>query len=164
MPTLLRGECRGFSLFELLVVVILLAAAAAVVLPSFTSGLSGLELETAGRDLVTRMRQARGEAISRQKVFRVILYPGAGPSEPSYYVVANEFGQPLETYPLPEGVRFAGDPEEFPLRVSFYPNGRSSGGSVLLENRRNKKIQLWVDAVTGFGKVLKGDEPFSEVY
>ena len=78
MRTLTRGSKvhlkKGFSLLELIVVLMLVALAAGVVMPSFSRGWKGLEMETAGRDLMTRMRHARSQAISKQKVFRMILH------------------------------------------------------------------------------------------
>ena len=146
---------RGFSLFELLIVLILIALTAGVVMPSFSRGLRGLELETAGRDLITRMKQARSRAIGRQEVSRIILVPSE--ESPDYYVLANEFEQELNRYLLPERVSIAVQAQQFEeafVRVSFYPNGRSSGGSFYLQNE-TRDIAIWVDPITGFARVLK---------
>ena len=146
---------RGFSLFELLIVLILIALTAGVVMPSFSRGLRGLELETAGRDLITRMKQARSRAIGRQEVSRIILVPSE--ESPDYYALANEFEQELNRYLLPERVSIAVQAQQFEedwVRVSFYPNGRSSGGSFYLQNE-TRDIAIWVDPITGFARVLK---------
>ncbi|MDA2933884.1 prepilin-type N-terminal cleavage/methylation domain-containing protein [Acidobacteria bacterium AH-259-D05] len=149
---------KGFSLFELLIVLILFSLAAGVVMPSFSRGLRGLELETAGRDLITRMKQARSRAITRQQVFRVILFQGE--DIPDYYILANEFEQEMNRFSLPEGVSIETQDQQYQefeesfVKVNFYPNGRSSGASFLLRNER-REIGIWVDPITGFGKVLK---------
>ncbi len=146
---------RGFSLFELLIVLILVALAAGVVMPSFSRGLRGLELETAGRDLITRMKQVRSRAIARQEVSRIILV--SSQDGPDYYVLANEFEQEQNRFLLPDRVSIQVQEEQFegPLvRVNFYPNGRSSGGSFYLQNE-TREIEIWVEPITGFARVLK---------
>ena len=146
---------RGFSLFELLIVLILVALAAGVVMPSFSRGLRGLELETAGRDLITRMKQVRSRAIARQEVSRIILV--SSQDGPDYYVLANEFEQEQNRFLLPDRVSIQVQEEQFegPLaRINFYPNGRSSGGSFYLQNE-TREIEIWVDPITGFARVLK---------
>lgn len=158
------GEAAGFSLFELVVVLILLAVAAAIVLPSFTTGLSGVELETAARDLVTRLKQARADAIGHQQVIRLVLENdeqlGAG------YRLTDDFGQTMRAYPLPPGARFLFDHEGFApdsivaLQISFYPNGRSSGGGFTLVSPTGRRVRVEIDPITGLGKVPK--EPSRE--
>ena len=146
---------RGFSLFELLIVLILVALAAGVVMPSFSRGLRGLELETAGRDLITRMKQVRSGAIARQEVSRIILV--SSQDGPDYYVLANEFEQEQNRFLLPDRVSIQVQEEQFegPLaRINFYPNGRSSGGSFYLQNE-TREIEIWVEPITGFARVLK---------
>ena len=148
----------GFSLLELIIVLILVSLAAGVVMPSFSRGLRGLELEAAGRDLITRMKQARSRAIATQKVFRMILFQSENASD--YYILANEFEQELKKFSLPEDVSIETQDEQYQefeksfVKVSFYPNGRSSGASFLLRNER-REIGIWVDPVTGFARVLK---------
>jgi prepilin-type N-terminal cleavage/methylation domain-containing protein len=146
---------RGFSLFELLIVLILVSLTAGLVLPSFSRGLSGLELETSGRDLITRMKQARSRAIAKQEVSRIILVPSE--ESPDYYVLADEFEQELNRFLLPERVSIELPEDQFEepfVRISFYPNGRSSGGSFYLLNE-TREIAVWVDPITGFARVLK---------
>ena len=152
MLTLHPGRQDGFTLLEILVVLILLGAAAAVVIPSFTGGLLGLRLETASRDMVTRMRQARVDAVARQKVFRVVL--GASPQQGGNYAIVDEYGRTLRDYELPQGISLTVE-DEFPVTISFYPNGRSSGGRFGLKKDGGKELTIAVDPITGFGKVLK---------
>ena len=143
----------GFTLLELIVVLVLLGISAAVIVPSFTGGMLGLQLETASRDLVTRMRQARVDAVARQAVFRVVL--GTGLNQASRYKVVDEFGREISSYDLPPGIALVAKQEEFPLTISFYPNGRSSGGSFGLKRDGGRELTIQVDPITGFGKVLR---------
>lgn len=142
----------GFTLVEILVLLVIMGLAAMLILPSFTSGLHGLELEAACRDLATHMKRARFEAIGRHTVRRIIVARddmGLG-----YYVLANEFGEEIGSVDLPDGiVPQTIDDTPLPWRVNFYSNGRSSGGAIGLVNRQEKRLYVTADAVTGLAKV-----------
>ncbi len=155
MRTLTPGSKKGFSLLELIVVLILVGLAAGVVMPSFSRGLRGLEMETAGRDLMTRMRHARSQAIAKQKVFRIILQKDEEETVPDYYVFADEFEQQIRKFVLPEGVSVETEEQEFPVRINFYANGRSSGGLFTLKRETGRQMKISVDPITGFPRVLK---------
>lgn len=157
MPTSPPGKETGFSLFELIAVLFILGIAAALVLPSFSGGLTGINLETSARDIVTHMRQARSEAVSRQTVHRIIVLPHEDPSEPYEYVLADEYEKALRTYPLPEGISFRIEDPANPPMVSFYPNGRSSGGTLILVAESGREMVVEADPITGFGRVLKDE-------
>jgi prepilin-type N-terminal cleavage/methylation domain-containing protein len=152
-----RGEgtrSAGFSLLELIVVLLLLGLASVLIAPSFTGGLSGLQLETSTRDLITLMRHARSEAIAKQQVFRVVV----GQEDPlsTKYVLANDFGETIQEKELPKGFRFlVADDFRLPLTVSFYPNGRSTGAAFGIRNKQGKTTTITVDPVTGFAKLEK---------
>lgn len=151
-----RGD-RGFSLIEIIVVLVLLAAAALLVAPSFTRGLASLELRTATRDMITRMKQFRTKAIALQEVQRVFI--GRDDNDMPFYAWANEYEEVQNTYPLPEETEIIlEDGLELPLRISFYPNGRSSGAFFALRTGPNRQYMISVDPVTGFGRVVKPDE------
>ena len=145
----------GFSLLELMVILILVALAMGIVMPSFSRGLRALELETAGRDLITHMRHARSQAIARQKVFRIILVQEEGEDVPDSYIFANEFEQEIRKVFLPEGVSVETEEQEFPVRINFYANGRSSGALFTLKRETGRPMKIRVDPITGFPKVLK---------
>ncbi len=150
-----RKAPLGFSLLELIAVLIVMAAATAIILPSFQGGLKNLELETSGRDLVTLMKYARSQAITQQKVFRVFLFPKEG--ERAHYVFATAFGEQIKKQHLPEGISLSAEKGRFPVRIGFYPNGRSSGASFILTSSTGRQMRVAVDPITGLAKVVKGN-------
>ena len=151
----------GFTLFEAMVVLVLLSLALVVVMPSFSRGMRGLELETASRDLITRMKKTRTKAITEQKVFRVVLSQDENPDQENeiraYYVLTDEFELELQRFPLPQGVFIDPGELELPLKISFYPNGRSMGGRWALENEHGRRIRIRTDPITGFARVESRD-------
>ncbi len=156
MPISYPGSNRGFSLLELIVVVVLIAAASAIVLPSFSGVFTNLQVETAGRDMATVMKQARSFAIGRQRPFRVMIALNEYSREAVEYILADEYGRAMKVFPLPDGVRFVSEsrPEgTLPGGVSFYPSGRSSGGVFYLSNAQGRKVRIVVDPITGFSVV-----------
>ena len=134
-------------------VLILIAVVAAVAMPSFSGAMKHLELETASRDLITRMKHARSQAIAHQQVFRILFHPDS--ASPGDYVFGNEFGEEVERFTLPKEISFFVEEQELPPMISFYPNGRSSGGTVVLRNQPGRKLQVVVDPITGFATLVK---------
>ncbi len=162
----LGSSRRGFSLLEIIVVLVLLAVTAAVVAPSFSRGLKGMKFRSASRDLATHMRAMRTKAVSSQQVHRVLI--GIDGDGKPFYTLADQFERDLrEPIPLPDQTTITeivseNDTREVlagsaPVRVSFYPNGRSSGGVIVLKQGR-RELVLQVDPITGYAKVLRPGE------
>lgn len=156
MQTSPRGRSAGFTLFELLVVLILVGAASAVVVTSFTAGFGSIQLETSTRDLITHMRKARSDAVTQQAVRRIIFFVKEDPYSTDGYVFADDYGQEIHAFFLPRGISLQQE-LELTGEISFYPNGRSSGGTVSLVNEKGKGLTIDVDPITGFGKLRKRD-------
>lgn len=111
----------GFTLLELLVVLTVMALATAVVAPRFVNWREP-SLRQVGRDVALELRSARGRAMSSGGVAR--LDPAALDAR------------------LPAGFGLSGDP------LLFYPDGRSSGGRLVL-TAATGAVRLDVDWLTG---------------
>jgi prepilin-type N-terminal cleavage/methylation domain-containing protein len=61
----------GFSLVEILIVVALVAILAAITVPSVQGAMSQYELLTSGQQVVSTIRAARIQAVSRNQVLKV---------------------------------------------------------------------------------------------
>ena len=149
----LDSSLKGFSLLELVVVLTLLLFSTLVAMPVVSKGLDALTLETAGRDLIVRMRQARSNAISRQEVFRIVL--GKREGAPDSYVLTGDFEEKIQEFFLPSGVSLEVEKQAFPVKISFYPNGRSSGQLLTLKRDRGRSMRILIDPVTGFAMVVR---------
>ncbi len=160
MPILHPGDDRqghrGFSLLELIIVLILMGLAAALVAPSITTGFKSLELETAGRDLITEMKYARSEAIGKQKVFRIVL--SQTPEGAAAYSLTDDYGEPIRKIDLPAEIGYdVGEEVTLPVTISFYPNGRSSAADFLMKSKQ-KRMRIVLDPITGFARVENNEE------
>jgi prepilin-type N-terminal cleavage/methylation domain-containing protein len=62
---------EGFSLVELMIVVALVATMAAMVVPSVQGAMQQYELLTSGQQVVSTIRAARVQAVSRNQVLKV---------------------------------------------------------------------------------------------
>ena len=151
----LGGRRDGFTIFELILVLTILSLTVVVLMPLASKVLANLELETTGRDLITRMNQARSQAISRQKSLRVILKKGEREGDVDSYLLANEFEEAIGEFPLPEGLSLKVPDAGFPVRINFYPNGRSSGQKLVVRNTNGREIQILVDPFTGFARLIR---------
>lgn len=149
-------RAAGFTLLELIIVLILLALVTAVVGISLSGGMSGLQLETSTRDVITLMKHARSEAVGKQQVVRVVFGQEQGAGQ---YVMTNDFGEPIKLFSLPTGFVFeAPEGRELPMVVSFYANGRSSGGLVAVKSPSGRRYFIEADPITGFARMARLQE------
>jgi general secretion pathway protein H len=161
---------KGFSLIELLVVLVLISVFSAFVGINVAGSLGNMELKTASKKVAASLRYARSRAITESVPYvalldlnrnRVTIKPdlasSAGDKEdPSSKLMDGG----VKHYDLPEDVKFkntlAFDGSESDSRffaVVFMPNGCSSGGTIFLENKRERQSVVKIDFVTGSVRV-----------
>ena len=145
---------RGFTLVEIIVVVAIIAAASAIAMPSMKRGLSGMRLETKGRDLAMLCRAARTLAIAEQHVYRIAVERDKGS-----IALVDAYRQKVRDFDLSaeiklDTVSFEGEEGRDPiLYISFYPNGRSDEAEIVLKNEQGRKVILKTDVLTGMARV-----------
>lgn len=119
---------HGFSLLELVVVMVMIALLFTVVAVSVNRSVSGAEIRNAAREVVAGLRHSRGQAIiqRRQQVFNVNV-------EARTWQAAGE--EPVQ---IPEGMEITINTARSELTgeraggIRFYPDGASTGGSVVM--------------------------------
>jgi len=123
-----RAAVAGFSLLELMVVLVLIVLLFSVVALSVNRSVTGAEIRNASREVTAGLRHARGQAIvtRRQIVFRVDTEARtwqAGSRPPVR--IPESMGVTLNTARSELTGETAGG-------IRFFPDGSSTGGSVVL--------------------------------
>lgn len=138
-------RAAGFTLVELLLVITITVMAMAVVAPNLTSGNEASTLKSAGRDLASALRFARGKALTTQQEALMSL----NLEENSYLVTGKE-----QVYKLSDDIDITlavAQKEQDGTgtgSIRFFPDGSSSGGRITLELGQFKQI-LDINWLTG---------------
>ena len=163
---------KGFSLIELLVVLVLISVFSAFVGVNVGGSLSNMGLKTASKKVAASLRYARSRAITESIPYvalldlnqnRMTIKPdvtSSGSEKEAGDSAPNMKKSGAKHYDLPEDVKFKNaltyDGAESDSRffaVVFMPNGCSSGGTILLENNRERQSAVKIDFVTGTVRV-----------
>jgi general secretion pathway protein H len=143
---------RGFTLLELIVVFVVIGLVAAVAAPAMIGRLGPAQVETAARELASRLRQTRSAAIGGNVdlVFTIDV-------ENRSYAVP---GRPPR--PLPSGIELGMTTAETERlgrgagAIRFFPDGSSTGGEIRLSSGA-AGYRVEVDWLTGRVRLREGD-------
>lgn len=163
---------KGFSLIELLVVLVLISVFSAFVGVNVAGSLSNMGLKTASKKVAASLRYARSRAITESVPYvalldlnqnRVTIKPdvtSSGRKKETDNYASKLKKSDTKRYDLPEDVKFknaltfeGAESDSRFFAVVFMPNGCSSGGTILLENNRERGSAVKIDFVTGTVRV-----------
>lgn len=132
-----RQLAQGFTLVEMLLVITISIMAMAVVSPNLSSGNQSSILKSAGRDIASALRYARGKALTTQKEAVVTL----NLEENSYQVTGRDKQFKLkEEIDITLSVAQTEQDGVGSGSVRFFADGSSSGGKITLELGEFKQI------------------------
>ena len=148
----------GVTLLELLVVTALASVALALVFPSVGAGISGLELQSAARNVAAAVRFAREQAVYRQRPYHLEIRRAE-----KTIAVTDAQGNERREFALPDAVALAeiapaesasgtAGADSDTRRFIFYPNGAVPRIEVSL-NSANRVLRIVSDPLTGSAKV-----------
>ena len=134
----------GFTLIEIVLVLVLLAVAGAVVVPAIQPALDSVRAEAAVRRTASFLDDARRRAVLERKVLVVRCRPG----EERLVLLGSTSGE--KVFPVPEAVALLSCG---PGELRYFPQGSSTGSTLLLRDRRGGERRLTVGAFTGLSRI-----------
>ena len=157
----------GFTLLELLVVLVIVGLMSALVGPKLVGSLSNTKLKVASKKVAAALRYARSQAASQNATYiarfdfdKSRLHIRTDPQTGAENInedsgVDIESSLKSKNYILPEEIIFEnalsvqnGIDSEF-YEIIFFPNGNSSGGEIIIADKKEKKYKITVDFITG---------------
>lgn len=173
----------GFTLLELIVVLLIIGLMTALVTPRLIGSWTKMNLKSSAQKISSSLRYARSLAVSEQITYHAVfdlekngLFIKAEKplnNQDNYLTDENDSTETdnsktekprSESYFLPDGVNIEkvmiGEDEidsgEFD--IAFYPAGKSSGGSIILIDEKERRLQISVDFITGIISLTEPDE------
>lgn len=148
---------RGFSLLESVVVLIIIGLSVCLVIPSFSRLSKTIELKSTVQKVSSILRYCRSEAVAKGQTYQTIF-----DLDKKVLMIKSPVLKEKEGYPIPEGIMIkeinihsthydTGSPI-----IEFYPNGGSSGGTILFSDQR-REFKIIIHPLTGAIKVQSSE-------
>jgi Tfp pilus assembly protein FimT len=118
-------------MIEIMLVLVIIAMAATLVGPAIDSGLRAREVRSAARTIAGTMRSLQGDAIRTGKMQSLLIDPMDNQIAVASGHEAVELGRAAQIQQMVGGERRPNGV----VQVNFYPNGSSTGISVLVGER-----------------------------
>ena len=167
---------QGFTLFELLIVLLIISVISAFVGPRLGGSISNMELKTAAKRIAASLRYVRSQATWEGTTYlavfdfsgnRVLFFPVKARSDEINEDAATDENKTTgvsKTYDLPKTIQLekaVSDSGEFDsglFKISFFPEGGSSGGEITLINDRERRYSIKVDFILGTVGLIEGEK------
>ncbi|MEE9542340.1 MAG: GspH/FimT family pseudopilin [Thermodesulfobacteriota bacterium] len=154
---------KGFTLIELVVVMMIVGLAVTLTLPVFSRSINGFELRRSVQEVRAALRYAREMAITYQSPMRFAFdiegdrYWLADIDAPRAAVPGSAMDKAIPLYHKVEieGFRWIDGSRASEVGwIEFYPNGSSSGGSLLLKAAETERMRrIVMEPFTGLSHV-----------
>jgi len=134
---LLTGK-QGFTLIEILISVVLIGIIVSFTVPSFNQLLVSITGDTTGRQLTSNLEKIKTQAVIKDKPQQVKI-KGDNLVYTSSSGEKLEFGSGIKDLKLADGE----------TKITFFPDGTSSGGKLLVTTTSEIKLVVKIEQVTG---------------
>lgn len=150
------SHAAGFTLMELLIVLSIAGLLVSLSAPLYSSAVPGARAKAEVNELIVTLRDTANAAVSAGRETHVRFDPqtmsyAAGNSRP---VALGNGTELIVEASLDPTRRPADDSEDGIVTMSFFPDGSSTGGTILLR-RASSNYMLGVDWLTGRVEVLE---------
>ncbi len=139
---------HGYTLIELVIVLAVLAVATAVAVPAVGNAMEGLRARAEVAGLAALLRAAHEQAVERRSTYEVVFEPAARLARlaPAGDASVRQVSVVRRFSPL---LRLGGDGVATTTRITFLPEGTSTGGQVQVDGPGGRRYRITVDALTG---------------
>lgn len=138
------GAGAGFTLIEIVLVLVLLAVAGVVAAPAIQPALDSVRAEAALRRTASFLDDTRRRAVLERKVLVVHCRPG----DERLVLLGSADGE--RVFQIPSTVAIVScRPEE----VRYFPQGSSTGMTLLLRDKGGRERSLGVGVFTGLSRI-----------
>jgi general secretion pathway protein H len=139
----MRPRSTGFTLLELLVVMTLIGIAALLVVPRVGGG-QMVQLQAQVREVVALLNYARRSAIIDGKIQTITMQPG----DAEHPVAIQNNTWTSRGAKLAWSDKTTNHPKER-FEITFYPEGGSDGGELIVTQEDKFKMKITVHPITG---------------
>jgi general secretion pathway protein H len=143
---------RGFTFVETTVVLLIIALGTALAVPMIEGGMDAREVRRAARQIASTMHFCRGEAVTHGRPQELVIDPlrnGIHTTEWGRWAVLTERAVIAD-------VQGGNDLGDGVVQVLFFPNGSTSGATVLVASRRDRfanRLRVDLDPLLGTVRV-----------
>lgn len=141
---------HGFTFIELMMVLAIIAIGSAMAIPMVEAGLDSREVRRAVRQIAGTMHHCRTEAVATGRIERLRIDPLENRIE------ADDRWAVLTERAIIEQVEGGLETSDGMVELLFYPNGSTSGASIVVASRRDRsrnRLRLLLDALIGSVRV-----------
>lgn len=135
----LTGKRTGYTLVEILIALVLISITLAIVLPSFDKFLGSVASKTTPKKILNILINVRDSAIISGEKQSIDI-------NKNKIIYIDKTGEKID---FSHGVNNIQLEKPQDNKIEFYPDGTSSGGSMIFKIDEGKKYRIKIDSVTG---------------